>query len=441
MLVSIGDGLVLNYYKDRLTLLVIRNRADFFRVFQTIQEICDKYDDWERRLYRDLMDDAGADRLVADSKEIIGCPIYVMDKSFRFIAASDAQADETWMRGESGNLNPESLSRFLSTSDLLMEKKNAMTLDLFDKKVLCVNLFDKADRYQGCLCIDLPGESEERGLEALAEMLAECLNTALERSPESRAGVRMTIKKVMQTLIEEQPLSRAQRVLLRSADNTVPYVCVVMRTTGKVRQQLPLSYICDVFEESVKDSSAFIKDDSIVAFLNVAEKPKDFRLAFHRKLKEFCTRMRLSAGISNEFTELFNIRMHYHQALSALEDGLLLAPDDTLFWFSSYALTEMVINSLGGLPVEAYYPDGLKAVIEHDRNSGVSYLETLRVLLEENLSYTATAQRLFIHRSTLLDRIDRIEKEMNIDLKNSEQRLQLEILLRAIDLETIIRRE
>ena len=49
------------------------------------------------------------------------------------------------------------------------------------------------------------------------------------------------------------------------------------------------------------------------------------------------------------------------------------------------------------------------------------------------------AQKLFIHRSTLIDRIARIERELNVDLQDSDQRLQLEILLKAIDIESILR--
>ena len=99
----------------------------------------------------------------------------------------------------------------------------------------------------------------------------------------------------------------------------------------------------------------------------------------------------------------------------------------------------MIINSLGGLPAEAYYPAGFKDLLEHDRDSGVSYLETLQVFLEENMSYTAASQKLFIHRSTLIDRISRIEKELNISLKDSDKRLQLELLLKAINIEEMLR--
>ena len=438
VLVCIGDGLTLNYYRERMCLILIRDRADFFGVFQILQEVFDRYDAWEQSLYSGLADGSGAAQLIRDSREILGHPLYLLDHSFRFIASEDGALENGWGKSQ-GSLSVDSLGAFLSASDLMMEKKNAICLDLPGKQVLCVNLFDSADRYRGCLCVDRSDSPAREGEELLAEFLAGFLTRAVEKIPVLQESGQAGLRKVLKALVGEQPLSRSQKVLLKSYNNTVPYICIVLRNAQK-RQQLPLGYICESFENEFTLSQAFIREDEIVVFLGTGDKGADYRPSVSRSVRSFCAKMRLAAGISNEFLNLYDTRIHYLQAQSALEDGLLLSPDDTLFYFSSYALTEMVINSLGGLPVEAYYPEGLKAVLKHDESSPVSYLETLRVLLEENLSYTAAAQRLFIHRSTLLDRMERIEKEMHIDLKNSEQRLQLEILLRAIDLESVMRR-
>lgn len=101
----------------------------------------------------------------------------------------------------------------------------------------------------------------------------------------------------------------------------------------------------------------------------------------------------------------------------------------------------MIVNSLGGRPAQTYYPKGLAELVNHDEVAGVSYLETLSVLLEENMSYSAAAKRLFIHRSTLVDRVSRIMRESGIDLKDPNQRLQLEILLKAAEIEQIFQQK
>ena len=88
-------------------------------------------------------------------------------------------------------------------------------------------------------------------------------------------------------------------------------------------------------------------------------------------------------------------------------------------------------GALAGRPSWVYYPDGLKKLKAHDESSQVSYLETLRVYLDNNLSVTKTAAALYLHRSTLLDRLAHITQMLGCDLKNPDFCLTLGILLRA----------
>ena len=99
---------------------------------------------------------------------------------------------------------------------------------------------------------------------------------------------------------------------------------------------------------------------------------------------------------------------------------------------------DIIINSTGNLPAEAYFSDRLKTLIQHDKSGPISYMETLRVFLRNSMSYSKTAEDLYIHRSTVVDRISRIERELNVDLKDPDIRLQLEIILKAMEIEDIV---
>ena len=99
--------------------------------------------------------------------------------------------------------------------------------------------------------------------------------------------------------------------------------------------------------------------------------------------------------------------------------------------FRDYALRELLVNAIGNLPMEMYYPQGLRNLMRHDLSSPVSYVETLRVYLECNMSVTKTAANLYLNRSTLIERLARIKRELNCDLEDPEQRLLLQILLKT----------
>ncbi|MBQ9075667.1 MAG: helix-turn-helix domain-containing protein [Mogibacterium sp.] len=445
VLVCIGENFTLNHYRDNLCLITIKSRSDFFKVYQLLQSIYDKYDSWENTLLNDLISSPDAEKLLSDSSEIFGRPLYLLDKSFKVVTSTAAFQESAWASTGTGTLNAESLSKFLSASDLRTNEKSALKVNIYGNRSLCVNLFSKYDQYIGCLVVAYENDDFSDGDSALAEFLAKFLQTAMERNPSVLYDPDSSIRKAMQNLVEEQPLSYSQRLLINSSNRMTVYRCVYLRF-NRMNNQLPLSYICDILEDTFADSPAFIHDNAVLAFINTGrlcsaaqDQPSEYLPVLNEKLRHLAEQMGMYAGISNEFSDIFSIRVYYLQARSASENGTLLAPQGTLFYFESYALTEMVINSLGGLPPEAYYPAGFASLLEHDKDGGISYLQTLTAFLEENMSYTATAKRLYIHRSTLIDRISRIERELGIDLRDSDRRLQLEILLKAISIEELMR--
>ena len=62
----------------------------------------------------------------------------------------------------------------------------------------------------------------------------------------------------------------------------------------------------------------------------------------------------------------------------------------------------------------------------------VSYIENLKIYLDNNMSASKTAAALYLNRSTLLERIERIKRELNSDLQDADERLLYQILLKAM---------
>ena len=82
-----------------------------------------------------------------------------------------------------------------------------------------------------------------------------------------------------------------------------------------------------------------------------------------------------------------------------------------------------------------YYTEGMRRLKQHDEKSPVSYIETLRVYLDNNMSVTKATAKLFINRSTLIERLSRIKRELNCDLEDPDERLRIQILLKAEQLQ------
>ena len=441
VLVCIGTSPVLNVYRNKMCVIAIKGRVDFFRVFQEVQEIYNVYDAWEHDLYMNLFAEADIKKLVADAGSVFDHAVFVLDRSFKLVASSNMVPEVLEkFQGAQDSLSQDSISQYLRDSNPILDERNTTKIELMGQSVLSTNLFNEEGEYEGCLCLRSTDRQFHDGDVQLSGVLSTVLQLAIKNNAAIINHESAPLKAVMRSLLEELPISPSQRIVLDASNNSNTYVCVHLSSLNAV-SQLPHNYVCNAFCEAFANSHAFAYNDAVVGFVDirpfVSKKTGDYVKDLSEALGAFVASMRLRAGVSNEFCNLFDIRIHHYQAESASDIGQLISPDDQLFFFAEYALVEMVINALGGRPAQTYYPKGLVEIVDHDENAGVSYLETLTVLLEENMSYSAAAKRLYIHRSTLVDRIARISRESGIDLKDPNQRLQLEILLKAAEIERL----
>jgi sugar diacid utilization regulator len=197
---------------------------------------------------------------------------------------------------------------------------------------------------------------------------------------------------------------------------------------------LPLGYVRNMVESTFPQSLAFEHHrNSVVAFIDLDQLPRDDqREAIRLALDPFTSGMDMRAGLSDPIEDLMQARLYYLQANCALENGALLGAPGRLHQFQDFALQDMVVSSLGEIPLELWCPAGMRRLMEHDRTSSTSYLETLQVYLACDRSATQAAARLYVHRSTLLERLSRIRRELALDLDDPDVRLRLRLLLKAL---------
>ena len=138
--------------------------------------------------------------------------------------------------------------------------------------------------------------------------------------------------------------------------------------------------------------------------------------------------------MSDHVSDPLEARSYFLQASIALDKGSCLDESPLLYRFQDFALAELLENCTGEMPLEMYFTSGLRRLLAHDRDSAISYVQTLSVYLKHNMNVTHTAKALYIHRSTLLDRLERMKALLNEDLNDPDERLRIEMVLRALEL-------
>ena len=427
VIVVIGEGAKLFHYRNQCCLIVIQGDADFFEVNRSLCRIFDRYCEWEKQLFDIFLDTADLQKIVDCSEPLFGCSIFVLDAAFRYITKAE------------NRLEPEQIGAYLTEFDLRTEKKGAFLLKFEDREYLCVNLFDATGTYIGCVYFSGKEQFSEADF-TLAEFLARMIEKSIERDPSILSSEQSVLKTAFANLVSGYPLTANQKWTLNLSQNSRHFLCITQHCANRA-SRLPRDYICSAFEREFSESYAFPKKNTIVCFLNVApleDKQGEYYASLNRRMGKFLRETNGVAGISNAFSDPYSARIAYIQAEAAIENGRITNPDTKLYYFKTYALLSMVINSMGSLPAEAYFTERLQNLIKHDKTGPISYLETLRVFLQSSMSYSQAAEELYVHRSTVVDRISRIERELDISLKDPDTRLQLEIILKAMEIKDMV---
>lgn len=443
-IVLIGSSVNLPYYLSRCSILQIPQSVDILHVFNLLTGIYDRYDGWMERLQNIAATTASIRQMVEISKEIFENPIFVLNGNFHFLARSDGDGElgaTQWERElpqptDGDELSMAFLNKFLEGQELSTQEQKPILINILDSSTLNVNLFLDGV-YSGCLTIDYRNRPHRDGDEALAEALARMLELALRKYSDAGESERSALRKTLQNLIAGLSVDIRQRRILTAVQPAGRFVCVKLRFHARLAQ-LPMGYMCSFMEKSFASGIAFSYDGAIVAFFDptpLTASGQSLQEALRRKLRPLTSSMRFGVGISSPFTDLCNARLAYLQACTALENGTLFAPEEQFYCFSRYALTELMTNALGKLPLEMYFPDGLQRLLVHDESAQVSYLQTLRQYLDNGMSASKTAAVMYLSRSTLIERMGRIWRELGTDLSDPDERLLYQILLKAMQIQ------
>ncbi len=433
-----GNAPLAQTYLDRCCLIRLRQKTDPLAVMNAVTAIFDRYSAWYEQLHQIVETTADLQEMTEITSRLFGNPVMVLDSEFRFVTTAGYQTEDlqniAFDENGGEKLSMNALNQFLSAMDMKLDETDPIHLEIYDKSILSYNLFD-AEEYAGSLSIEHRNRPYRPGDEPLIRLFAHYLMLAMKQHTQFMSSGHSVLRKTFQSLMDDMPVDLEDRRRLEKMDLPELWRCIVLQPTERL-SKVPSSYVCEQIEAMFPGSIAFSYESTILIFISAdkMDNSAEDRREFIRLIEHHFEPANLKVGISSPFSDLYTARWHYTQGCIALENGSIFDPDETFYFFEEYALEELIINAPGDQPLEMYYSDGLKRLFEHDAQSQTSYIETLRTYLNNNMNVTATADALYIHRSTLLERLSRIKKELWDDLKDPDVQLRLRIILKALEI-------
>ena len=154
----------------------------------------------------------------------------------------------------------------------------------------------------------------------------------------------------------------------------------------------------------------------------------------HRTISDLCRDYACKAGESHIFDTVANIYAYCEEAHMALKLGNAIDPSLWHYRFADYCLAHLLRYGTGTLEKHQLCHPALLKLIRYDEQNGTEYAPTLASFLCNNQSPTPTAKALFIHRTSLIRRIERINKITALHLDDPDEVLHLLLSARLLNL-------
>ena len=426
------------YLSSSCDYIEIEEGESVAEVLNCVQETFSKYDKWYLGLYEALSEDSGVQKLIDLTMPLLGNPLYLHDRNYRFLA----YAEISGMPGGSFIFNVRK-NNGMMTLDAIYELKNTPYFEkTFETKKPtfhvsagdCCYIYDNVfvgGRYWGRLFVDERMRSFKRGDYAIMGVLNGMIGKALAgRKLEAGTRHRFLDQKLVAKLegrnVEMNDLTDELR--LRGWEDGEGRFCFLLRLSDIDLLLNTKISMCELLESKLPDCIAFPYEDHIIGIVRVGDRPKTFE-----QIKSALRDFRLDAGVSLVFSDFKEFPLYYKQAGIALKCGAKENSGEWVHYFEDYCFSYMLDRCAGELLPGMLFPPALHKLIECDRKKSTNYVETLRAYLENDLKPAKAMKALFIQRSTFIYRLDRINEIAGVDFDDEKVKTHFLIAFQLMD--------
>jgi PucR family transcriptional regulator, purine catabolism regulatory protein len=231
-------------------------------------------------------------------------------------------------------------------------------------------------------------------------------------------------------------LSRAKRL---GVDLAKSYFAVAARSEAKTPVEALAAVIEQTFREASVEALVRVRDSHVLALVPVGAAEQSDKHA-RDLLEQLAPRVTLHAddetvrfGLGMSGSGVEAVRDSMSQAEQALKLGEQISTEP-IHAYADMGLFRLLLAATRDpalqIELDAFHETTLGKLLTYDRERGSELVPTLEAFLATLGAPLATAERLHVHRNTLLYRLTRIEAVAGLDLRDPEARLMLHLALR-----------
>ncbi|MBR1779081.1 MAG: helix-turn-helix domain-containing protein [Clostridia bacterium] len=209
----------------------------------------------------------------------------------------------------------------------------------------------------------------------------------------------------------------------------VTRVCMLIRLTSRT-ELLTYELIQNMFPERNKDFVININEDNIVLVKEVSRdiKTKDLKQLAKSIVDTLLTEhyIHCLVGIGSIVSTIKDLAFSFKEAQVAIEVGKIFDSESSIISYDNLGIARLVYQ-LPTTLCEMY----LKEVFKYENIDALDQetLFTIQRFFENNLNVSETSRKLFIHRNTLVYRLDRIKKVTGLDVREFDDAIVFKVAM------------
>ena len=212
----------------------------------------------------------------------------------------------------------------------------------------------------------------------------------------------------------------------------VERVVYVIEVEGKKEAPI-IEMVKSMFGSSSKDFITEVDEQSIIVVKDVRDLNEEEELEGIARMMidnlHSEAMVRGYVGYGNRVVNLQDLTKSYQEAKMAIEVGKIFYANEETFSYGRLGIGRLIYQipmSLCQMFIREIFGNEIPNVFSEEN------LVTIQKFFENNLNISETARQLFVHRNTLVYRLERLEKEIGLDIRKFEDAMTFKIAMMVL---------
>lgn len=188
----------------------------------------------------------------------------------------------------------------------------------------------------------------------------------------------------------------------------------------------------------------YYKQSDTVAFIISARKPDrdavydQLEKVFHAVRQKLVNRVSftITMGVGEYVENIRDIHLSYAQARTAINLGYQLEVFDCALFYSRLGVYRLLATTAHTQESESFFARYIKPLMDYDAKNHTNLLDTLGMVVKYGWNLKDASKALFIHYNTVKYRFSKICELLELDLRDHESQLAVEIALKMYMINT-----